>query len=156
MPVNPADKAFLGHFPPNDRGPVMNQFLAAPRTNVLMVPAIIQVVMADCIDRIDRAIAQEDGYALAKQARLLRWFAADMTGAKTLATYCVAYCALPEEEREQVKAEAQRHGFAEVAATKPASEKQLKFIRVLGGDPATVHNMAEASALIERLKPAQS
>lgn len=35
---------------------------------------------------------------------------------------------------------------------RPASQKQLDFIRDLGGDASTVHSSAEASKLIEELK----
>jgi len=38
------------------------------------------------------------------------------------------------------------------ATARPASEKQLAFIKDLGGDPSTVHTSVEASKLIEELK----
>jgi hypothetical protein len=63
--------------------------------------------------------------------------------------------AAPLHVRERIAAEKKRH-FAEQAGTrgmenKPATEKQLGFLRGLGCalEPAT---MAEASALIERYK----
>jgi len=35
---------------------------------------------------------------------------------------------------------------------RPATEKQIAFIKDLGGDPNTVHSSVEASKLIEELK----
>jgi len=35
---------------------------------------------------------------------------------------------------------------------RPATDKQLAFIKDLGGDPGTVHSSVEASKLIEELK----
>jgi len=35
---------------------------------------------------------------------------------------------------------------------RPASDKQLKYIEDLGGDPTTIHSAAEASKEIERLR----
>ena len=38
------------------------------------------------------------------------------------------------------------------ATGRPASDKQLAFIKDLGGDPSKVHSSVEASKLIEELK----
>lgn len=43
-------------------------------------------------------------------------------------------------------------GAAPQQEGRPATEKQLAFIKDLGGDPSTVHSSAEASKLIEELK----
>lgn len=43
-------------------------------------------------------------------------------------------------------------GEPEKKEGRPATDKQLAFIKDLGGDPTTVHSSAEASKLIEELK----
>lgn len=138
-----ARDTFLAHFPESKRSAVANWLLGPIRELHADTPALILTLT---IGRINKLLA--DSWATEERRQELR-HALTMLGdhrdeALACADYYLAYAALPEEERQKVK-QRQRDSYR---TERPATDRQLDYLRILGysgAAPATVH---EASATI--------
>jgi hypothetical protein len=147
-------EAFLELFPQNRRGTISNLFLSAVRAGGATTPeAVVRHVQANLWRR--RASARQ-WRNQAEEERLRPYAVAINVHPKEalgFAGWALAWCALPEEERQRVKRQRQSHYREAWMGERPPSGAQLKFLSALGwqGDPG-VESMLTASALIERLK----
>jgi hypothetical protein len=131
---NTAPPRFLDLVPDADRSHVAGRFYAAARRGVSGASPLCRAVFVEARDAGDDL--------------LVTALRADPQRALDYADYVIQREGASPEERERMKAETREEGMRRVMSGKPASAKQVAFLRKLG-EHAVPKSMLEASAMID-------
>ncbi len=148
-------KVFLENWQQSDRSTVSNWFHNAVRAGHRTSGAVCDAVRMEADQRARHlALSNYPNHNDHERIRILReQFASNnMTAAERYARYVIAYEALPLAERQKLKSDKGLKFAIAAMESKPASEKQIGFLRSLGYTGAAPTSAAEASRLIEEQK----
>lgn len=141
-------REWLSHFPERRRGPLANWFHYSVRRGANIARDVLMLVRGEARLKAASRWSDEDDRAFA--AEVLRWLEEDAAGARAYAEYVLRYEALPAKERQAIKGERGAHYRTEYMRNQPPTDKQLKYLSVLGHD-GEVRDRAHASELIDTL-----
>lgn len=130
--------------PPNIRGAVLNEVFKITREGTVCVDEVLNKIRAKI----------EHNKRYGDLSPTLSWwneFLADNTeGLGEAIDYCLWWDTHSHQEKEKIKAEKQRDFVFATMSQKPPTEKQIAYIKKLGGK-VIPKNCKEASDLIEEL-----
>lgn len=138
---------YLEQFPINYRGAFGNLFCTPARMEGATVASILRWVKQYIRDQHQAEYDGEQGDAY----RLLN-DSLSQDEAAEFAYFILERDRLPREIKDKLKREKQEADTLKRWESAPATEKQLAYIRALGGQIAP-KTMAEASEMINKLKP---
>lgn len=146
----PRGRAFLDHFPTEERSLVANVFLAQVRRGACTVRSVLDGVQADCHERQHTGFQWHDDDRVRKADRFLTVLFTHDEDARAFAAYQIWWESLPRAVRDKLKNV--RGGLHQEQYLKSVAptEKQLAYLASLryGGEPPA--SRYEASALIDR------
>jgi hypothetical protein len=109
---------------------------------------IVRAVEAELKMRIERAQHWPDDDKVRRWTRFLNIVALHREVAREYAAHAVAWNAMPADEKARIKAERQP---VYAMRGKPATDRQVEFLRSLGHEGDPPQDRAHASELIEKL-----
>lgn len=144
-------KVFLENWQQNDRSTVSNWFHNAVRAGHRTPGAVCDAVRIEADQRSRHlAISNYPNHNDHERIRILReQFASNKHAAERYARYVIAYEALPPSERAKLKSDKGSKFAIAAMESKPASEKQIGFLRSMGYEGDAPKSAAEASRLID-------
>lgn len=155
LPDEADRKAFLDLFPERERSLVANLFLAEVRAGIRNAEDIVHNVRVETSRRIIGAQRWEQ--PTEKYHRIQSALLDQSELAQHYAAYCIAYEALPGDEREKVRASHRAEGMQAVRNAMPASDAQKKYLLEGFGYRGDVEALSrqQASELISGFKAKQ-
>jgi hypothetical protein len=157
------NRAFLDHFDPTQRGVVNNHFLAAVRAGAQTPEQVVRMVIhqlefairRDTLYRQQYGRATEDQNTTRKR-EVLNAIAEYTEEALDEARWAIAWEKLTPAQKEQARRERAQPHIQTWMQGQPPSQRQLGYLAGLGYSGTQPATMADASALIDRLKRARS
>ena len=142
---------FLEQFPILQRGVVKNSFHHAVRAGERTPEGIVRWVERWFLGKLERGARFRDGVAQEKARAILDALAAYPEEALALAEEVLDYEALPEEERQRLKAaRSEEHRLAWMEQQEP-TPKQVAYCRALGYR-GVIESRRHASQIIDKLR----
>jgi hypothetical protein len=129
------DRALLERFPANRRSLIANLFLAPVRQGVIAPPLVVREVLSELDRRLGWALRNGGAYAEEERAKvrdIMDVVVNHGDEAEGYARWCVAYEALPEEERRRRKAGRSNQAVAAWMDRQEPTEKQIAYLRRRG------------------------
>jgi hypothetical protein len=142
---------FLNRFPTSMRSHISNIFLNAIRAGAASEDMVVAAVAATAIQRFQRAQHWQDVADVAKFALLNKLLAAHAGEACHFAAGCIAWEALPQQEKAARKATREGAYRRRHMAGLEATPKQRSYLRVLGY-VGPVESRLHASRQIDALR----
>jgi hypothetical protein len=143
--MNDSDRAFLEHFPANQRSTVSNLFLRQVRDGRTSPDSVRAGVYAEMRERLEGP--RWRGYDDSKDRLILDMLRTHYDDSVAYAGWCIAYEKLTPEEKQRWKNSRPGPDLDNIAP----SEKQVRYVRSLGYH-GPIDSMKHASALIEIYK----
>jgi hypothetical protein len=145
------DRALLERFPAPRRSLIANLFLAPVRRGAVAPALVVRDVLSELDDRLGWALRNGGAYAEEERAKVRDIMDAVINHgdeAEAYARWCVAYEALPEEERRRRKAGRTNQAVAAWMDRQEPTEKQVAYLR-RRGYAGPIDSRAHASSLID-------
>ena len=141
--VSDSSRILLDSFAERERSLVANIFCHAARAGAQTPAAVLAAVRSDVEHRIRSAPYQRD--QMVRLRNLL-----DTDDAQAFARWVLTWEALSFAEKDRIKQQRGAEHRQRWMATQPPTERQVKYLRVLGYQ-GEVESKAQASELIDRL-----
>lgn len=150
--ANEDDRRLLERFPNNRRSYISNTFLEVVRAGARTPLQVLAAVNENLRQTHARALRWNHLSDIVERTFEVQTILDDHHAeAMAFAGWAIAWCALPQSERERLKAQKGAEHRQAYMAQKPATDRQKAYLVALG-HTGEVASMAEASELIERLK----
>jgi predicted Fe-S protein YdhL (DUF1289 family) len=143
--MNDDDRAFLEHFPANQRSTVSNLFLRQVRDGRTSPDSVRAGVYAEMRQRLEGP--RWHSYDDSKDRAILAALQTHYDDSVAYAGWCIAYEKLTPDEKQRWK----NNRTTKVLVEVPYTEKQEKYLRALGYH-GPIDSLKHASALIEIYK----
>ena len=149
-PAVPTDittlRAFLAHFPQNQKSTVANLFLAPVRRGIRTPEGVRAAVYAELRESVERAASW--GRANERDQFILDTMRLDYDGSLDYARYAIVYEQMTTEEKARIKAGRAQEGIDAWMDRQEPTEKQIVYLRSRGYT-GTIDSRRHASALID-------
>lgn len=150
-PPEDAQRAFLAHFPDNEKSWITNVFLAAVRSGANTVDAVYTSVEVSLRERLRHAAKRRDKIDHEKTDHAVYNFEHYPEEACDFAEWALAWERLTPAEKAERKAENAKPHIRAYHEGQPPTDRQVAYCRSLG-HTGPITSKAHASAIIETLK----